>query len=624
MRITELHPINERRKKLARTPERDQELASWLCNEIDFSLSSRRELEDVWRVARRQYEGVPQKRVRNTPVLNAPNIEVTIGAIAADAIYAAAIDAMFTASPLLVCRATNKKWVEHSKAMQRWSNWIAANELRMRHAVDNAFVDNCQLGTAAYYIPFIEQVKKTDIHRITHCGPQIIPIATENIMIPHQSQGDLQAERWVGIRFWYTPGEVQDRAKRSKGKWDISNIMPVAHIDVTRSRRQEAAHVRTGAPWREMFEFIDVYCAYDYDGDGDDEDLLVTIDRTSRSIVAVGYNPYDTRPIEYMRYQVRAHTPYGLGIMEMMAPYQEEATELHNHRILNSLLANARMYIAERGSGIDETEEIWPSKVLMCDNINGIKEISLSDVYPQLHQFEAATLGLAEQRVGLKGELSLIARGGSRTPATTALALQQQVNRRFTPAFDGMRLATAAANRQAHWRYSERIKSGDERVIDQLEQVLGEDDALLVEELYRQDNFERAVQIEFTAASASVSREADRQNALMLANFLQQYYRGIMELIAIAAQPEQPNELRQVAAKVADKTSELIDRTIRTFDQVRDPQTFVVDVEAELGSLEQQVQGGVAEIEAMLGGLPVPAAVPPGVETPVPITGGVA
>jgi hypothetical protein len=620
MRLTEAHPKGGR-PRLVRNDEADRRFAEWICNDVDYALSARNGLEEVWRTARRQYEGIPRQRVRNTPILNAPNVEVTVGATATDSVYAAAIDAIFTASPLLISRATNPKWVDHAKAMQNWSNWIAANEVGLRKAVDNTFMDCCQLGSAAYYIPHVEHVKKTDLFRTIHKGPQIVPIGPENFILPHHSTGDVQQERWVTLRFWYTPGEVEDRARQSKGKWDVRNAIPIAHFDRTRSRRLDAARIVSGAPFREMFEFLNVFCSYDYDGDGEEEDLLAVVDRTSRSLVAIGYNPYDTRPVEFMRYQTRAHMPYGLGVMEMMAPYQEEATELHNHRILNSLLANARMWIAKRGAGIDETMEIWPSKVIMVDEDvnNSVKQLPMSDVFPQLATFEAATLGLAEQRVGLRGELSMMARGGSRTPATTALSLLQQANRRFTPAFDSMRLASAGAMRQCHWRYSERVKVNDAYVLDLMRDVLGDQDAGLVEELYRQDNFERSVQVEFTAASASVSRESDRQNAIMLANFLRQYYQDVLQGMMMAASEEAPPEVKRVALKVSESISELVERTIRTFDQVRDPKTFVVDVAEEMEGLEGNVNGGLGELAGLLGQLPAE-----GLEPPLPLTGGLA
>ena len=62
--------------------EQMEGLRSYLSVNIDDAFSSRKPLEAVWREALRMYDGVPKLAVRNTPIENAPNVEVTIGAIA--------------------------------------------------------------------------------------------------------------------------------------------------------------------------------------------------------------------------------------------------------------------------------------------------------------------------------------------------------------------------------------------------------------------------------------------------------------------------------------------------------------------------------------------------------------
>ena len=67
------------------------------------------------------------------------------------------------------------------------------------------------------------------------------------------------------------------------------------------------------------------------------------------------------------------------------------------------------------------------------------------------------------------------------------------------------------------------------------------------------------------------NKEADRQNAMMLIQILMGYYQRVLELVAIAADPQAPPEVKEVAIKIAEASGEVIDRTIRTFDSVRDP-----------------------------------------------------
>jgi hypothetical protein len=292
--------------------------------------------------------------------------------------------------------------------------------------------------------------------------------------------------------------------------------------------------------------------------------------------------------------------------MEMIRPYQEEVTELHNFKILNAMLSSCRLYVATTTSGITETMEVWPSKVILVNDISQFQALQMSDANAGLATYEAAGLGLAEQRVGLRGELSLMARGGNRTPATTALALLQQSNRRFTVAFDEMRLNTAAAIRQAVWRYAERVKARADDfddIVSHFAKVLGAADASLLVELLAEPDFEEAIAVEFTAASATVSRESDRQNAMLLNNVIDQRHQRAIELMGVASNDQFPPPLRQAAMEAIRVGNESLDRLLRTFDQVRDPSAFIPQLDDEIAQIEagmeQQAQQQALMQQAM-------------------------
>jgi hypothetical protein len=608
MRILERHPI-EKLPKIERSAERDGLLSAFLTIELEDALTARRTVDKVWNEARRQYNGVPKRPIREVPVPNAPNIEVTVGAILADDIYSMATDALFTASPLVTVRPVTPDYVEHAKAFQDWINWLVTNELGLRSAVNNAFLDDTQLGTGAYYIPFIEQTKKDRVFKVTYRSPRIFAVSPEDLIIPPGSRGDIQRDRWAAIRFWFTKGEMEERA-RERG-WDITGMLPTAQFDLVRLQHERKANMRGAMLWREVFEVVEVYCYFDYDGDGLEEDLLVSFDRTSRKILSVSFNPYDTRPIEVMRYQLRSHLPYGLGVMEMVQPFQEEMTELHTANLLNTFLANARLWAVAESAYPNDTMEIMPGSVkkFITDDIRkAIAPLQMAEVYPSATIAQQAAMSLAERRIGTQGAAGFMAKGGSRTPGVTAMSLLQQANRRFAPAFDDMREKTGAAVRQAVFRYRERIRMNDKEVEQHIVDVMGDERALLITELMRSVEIENALALELTASTASVNREADRQNAILLSQLLGGYYQQTAALAMQAAASGLPPEVRALLLDIANKGKEMMDRTIRTFDQVRDPNTFLLDTKAvETALTAQQPDAGgavLAQILQSLGGQP--------------------
>jgi hypothetical protein len=598
MRIVTPHPVG-RVPKIERSDENDNRLNSMISMETEDILTSRRGVDRVWIEARRQYAAIPKQPVRMVPVPNAPNIEMPVGAILADDIYAQATDTLFTATPLLIVRSiAGDFWKEHAKVAQVFVNWMAQNEIDLFSAAHTCLLNDTQLGTGVYYIPYTKQTRKDKVYHTLYRAPRIIAMSPEDVLIPPGSRGDLQMDRLVGLRFWYTRGELEEQARAQK--WNIDKVSATAQFDLVRLAHEQRAKVRGTPMWREVFEIIQYYVYFDYDGDGIEEDLLVTWDRGSRTLLNVQFNPYDRRPIEIMRYQRRSHLPYGIGVMEAVQPFQEEMTELHCYTLLNIFLANARVF-AVSDNAVQQGFEVIPGKTvrLLTDDVTkAFAEMKLSEVYPSALQAQQGAMQMASQRVGAGGAAGFMQKGGSRTPGVTALSLLNQVNRRFAPAFADMRETTAAAVRQCLYRYRERLKADDKKVKQHLARVLGEEGALLMEELLTSDDFDRAVSLEFKAATASVNREQDRQNAIMMANVTNQYYTQVVNL-AIQASSQQISEpVRDILVDAAKRGTAMMDVIMRTFDQFRHPDDFLLDTDKLEAGLEDTEGPDKAMIES--------------------------
>ncbi len=575
------------------TQERLVEFAGFLSTEWEDSKSARRPVETRWTEALRLYEAIPKSATRNTPIENAPNIEIPLGAIASDAIYAQMVDQVYNIVPIITARETNAQWTEHTKAFQRFMNFGHANEFNTRVASENSFLDTIQLGTGIYYIPWVESVVRQRSRIIRHASPRIFSIPIEDFFVPGGSFDDLQRARWNGMRTMLTRGEMSERALA--GRWDVRAAMPAGKKNFVRSERERLGGIAGQQGITDLFEVMNFFIDYDIDGDGFLEDLFVVYDVTSRSIMRVQYNPFDKRPFEAMRYQLRAHLFYGIGVIEMLRSFQEEVTELHNYRLANQLLANTRMFAAKPGSTMSNTP-IYPGKVIETpDPQADIKEIRISDIYASAPQAEIIVMQLAERRVGLDS-LASPRQNMNRTPATTALSQIQQLNRRFTPAFDAMRLGTAAAVQQCAVRYQERILEGDTNVRDHIVQVMGSKDGNLVIELLQSPEFEDEVSVELTASSATINRQMDRQDMVQFVSIMTQYYQGMLQLIQLSQSPEATPLVKKTALSIAEKAGEVIDRVVRTYDQIRDPQRLMLEIDMGIEQTPDITGTGIEEL----------------------------
>ena len=578
---------------------------AWLFPEIEDAVSARYPQDVRWREALRQYDAVPLKPVRNIPIENAPNIEVPVGATLTESVYAQVLDLIFNIQPVVTVRPVGAEDHPERKAMatalQQHVNWGAANEWNLRAAAEEAILDDVKLGTGVLYTPFVESIRKGRNQKVVQRGPRIMVVPVEDFFVPGGAYGDLQETRWAAVRKYYTEGELVDEA--TANEWDIKDCQPLGAVGWVRTRRE-----MLGRTWRsnlitsELYEVWRIHCYFDIDNDGIDEDLLVVANRSNQKILKIEYNLYDKRPFNAMRFQLRGHLFYGIGVMDMTGQYQQEASDVHSYALTNALLANCRLYKTTDAS-VGETQHVWPSKVVTLNDIDAFQEMRMSDIYPSMLMMQGFPIQLAQTRVGLNDVSQPNRSAMPRTPGITAISLLNQANKRFTPAFDGVRLCVAGAVTQCLYREQERLLAGDKELEDHIVKIHGPQRGQFVIQALKDRDFDLAYAVELTASSSTINRDVERQNSLLLVNILGQYYQRVLELVAIASNPQTPEPVRDAARKVASAAGEIVQRTLATFDQVRDPSDFIVDVNEELDKAAQPNQQGMAMLQQLLGGL---------------------
>jgi len=581
--------------------QRDEALGAlgmWLRSEIDRSKAARYQLERQWEDNLRQYEGVSRRRTRNVPIENASNLEITLGAIACDAIYAQMLNLIFQVNPLVTIRETGEhgKYRQHIKGLQRFID-IVTGKMGLRPAVENMLLDNIQLGTGVIYTRWTKTQKKTVASTVLRQGPMARAIPIEDFFIPGGAYTDLQQERWAGFRQWLTEHDLNLRA-RDLG-WDIEGVLPTGNVDRIRQIRERLGRTNgfssrkgsTDPAGGELYEIFDIYALYDIDGDGIDEELLVTFDYQTQKVLKLMYNPYERRPFDAARYQLRGFIFYGLSVMEMLRPFQEGASNLYNHWVDNSLLANSRFWIGRNGAVPNNQLRIWPNRFLPVANPReDIMAVPMADTFPSAPAALSQTVSFAERRVGINDLTAPRPSAvlGSRTPGITALSMLQKANERFGPAFDGARNAIAGTVKQALYRYQERLLAQDMTVVDEMTEMLGPDQANLVIELLGRKDFDDTIAVELTASSASVNKETERQNWLLLFQQVVGLGEKIMGLTQLIESPQMGPVTKNVAQQLVTIANELLDRTLRTFDQVRDPGAMLINLQAALDEADQQ------------------------------------
>lgn len=603
-------------ESLKRTEARDKRLLRYLQQEIEDALSAKSGFDAMILEALRQYEGVPKVPYRSTPIEDSPNIEITLGAIAVDSLYAQAMTSIWSVSPILTCAATrdDPKLVKAVDRLQFFANWGVENEFNTRKCAEHVVMDVIQLGTGAIQTSYINLIRKTQTTRIVDRGPRNEPIPIEHLILPGGYTGEPNMAPWIAVRMYLSHEEVRARARLPEDRrerWELDKrtlkpFMPCANVAEVTQQRESMSRTTSNAKLRKLYEVYAVYVSFDYDDDGEDEELLCFWDRTSNTLGWCNYSRNDYRPINKEVYQVRAHMWNGLGVMEMMRPYQEEVSHSHNQRATNVELANFRVWAVKEGYVNESVLTGIKNRVIPLANPrDDMVPLSMGEVYTSESTYEITTLNLGERRVGLAdtGGPRASQAIGTRTPATTAAALMQSGSNRFAPAFDNIRRLIAGGVQQCLWRYHEQLRAESEGgpAERNIKAVLGEEDGQLVVDLLKESDFLQSVSVELTASNASINRDADRQNSIMLANFLGAWGEKILQLITITSNTQVPQEVREVAKKLAIAAGSIAERTVRTFDQIRDPSRYIVDIEGELNQAVQSPPGPLQGLMQLLG-----------------------
>lgn len=571
------------------TEERRQRLSIHLQRELNEATTARWPQEVRWKENTRQYEGIPEVAVKNHPIENAPNCELNVSGIVVDSIYAQTKDIMWATAELVQVRPTGITggYADVAPHLQILANRLASQEIGLKSAANNSLLDCIKHGTMVYYIPWTEKIRHTDIARISSRGPRVFSPALDDVLTPGGAENFDEFIPWVGIRAWLTATDMETR--RSAYGWKIDGAQTTSSSGYTRNAREQAGNTRSSTNRiSNLYDIWAVFGTFDVDGDGIERDLLIYYNLSGARVVHAMWNPYDNLPIELAVYQCREHLIHGIGTVEMCSQFQKAATTIVNEFMANAMLANNRAWVGPIGAVPGDTIRIRPGKYIGMANPQDVQALQLADVYPGSLQALSILNQMWERRTGVNEVSSPRPSSmlGNRTPGITALTLMQQANRRFAPAFESMRDATAGAVWQSLMRYHERLRMGDTAVEEHIQRMFPDPEiGGSVIAALKDPDFDQGMVVEMSATTATANAIQDRQDLIQVAGILGAYYDKAIQYMTLASTQGIPEEQRQMYLKIANGTAEIVKRTLSKFDQIRDAEKLVLDLEEEINAL---------------------------------------
>jgi hypothetical protein len=595
-----------------------------------------------WAEQERNYRARSQGPL-SVPFVGACGDTVPVTAMAVDPVHARLDTGIFKADPVFRLKPLKKKAVDYTDSLEKWIEYYQKHKLQLRKIASPRLLELTKHGTMIFKTVYEHEkynimaydakwkVTKKEVTRFK--GPKVYGISLADFMFPPQYQ-DIQdcPVTFERQRYFYTDLKVLEVSGKLTNIAAVKDQKMVIRDELEVTRQESANHVETGTTNRNLIELWEIWCDYDINGDGLPEKLVITYHEATREILQLRYNWYfhQRKPYTVVPYSISNDSLYGVGIGEMTAFFQDAQTKWHRMATDNTYLANIRMFIAKKESGIEEVPKLYSGKTFFVDNPDkDFIPFAAANTYPSTLAERQNLFGLAEKRTGvsdyLTGRESPIV--GSRATATSTVALIQEGTRRVEEVLENIRVGFAEILENCIYIWIQYGLDG----LDDI--VFGNDEiASNLKEFFdsvSEINVHGALSVELSATDAASNRSIQQQVQLAIIQTMMQYLDKLVQAgeLAISAAHTQP-ELTGLIGEVMTAARKMFRDLLQKYD-IRNPDDYLPDLEKYLNAATQG-QGAVAPTQVGATGsegdpsVPAPsgAVFPPLAAVPAPVRGG--
>jgi hypothetical protein len=620
-------------------------LKQFLTFEIDQCWQERNTLVEDWIQWQKDYWAKPAQKVRNFPFARAANVVIPMTAIAVETIYARLLNTLFSVKPFWSLRPRTTAWIDASPRVEKWLQAEAedVNSLDVYGFARESLLELIKFGTGIGKSGYERDLRKVNvdlpdgtvqekwIERKNGATLDYVPLANFLLRL-HEK--DPQLATWVGEEH---NGWTWSQLKREalSGRIDPKALEEIKHYINSQGNRQspgarldeERRKMENAEPnWYDRFDFQEVWLSFDVDGDGIDEEIVVDFHKESETLLSVRYNWYSDlhRP-----YRIGVYIPVegrwaGLGVGKQGEQFQALITTIHRQRLDAGTLANMGQIAVKKTSGYGPGEPIFPGKMWFLDDVNDIKEFSLSDTQ-HMHQLnnEDTARQYSDKRMGVN-ELNLgMPQGGTPGTATSDLAKLAEGNKKFDMVLRNVRRWYGLIGQDVIANFQQFGNQDRHWLLQDREGVFVEEFLSLPPETVR-----RGAAVELTVTDSITNKDVEQQKWQGLFALLTQHYNNVLEKAMTVMQVTQdPTAFLMMANMSLRASNEATRRLLETFN-VPDVDAFLMDLQNPNGDAGSQTnqpqpsgpsQGDTNIIPAAGMGIPLDAlglggtaALPPG------------
>lgn len=557
--------------------------------------------------------------LQEDPFVGASGDVVPIIAMAVDPIVARLDTGIFKANPVFRAKPLRKGVVPLVDSIEKWLEYYQKYQLKLRRVALPRLLEltkhgtmvlktvyDCDEYTAKVYNRDWEIIEKT----VTNFkGPRVHGISLADFIFPPYYQDVQQAP----IVFERQRVSMLDllRAQKAKKLVNVDKLKGQETFNTLNALEQERATsanhegATVSAQFLEVFEF---WCDFDVYDNGVVQRLVGTYHPATHTLLQLRLNYYlhQRKPYTVIPYSVRSDSLYGMGICEMVLPFQDVQTQWQRHALNNAFLANIRMFIASTESKIEAKPKLYSGRVFRTPKPKEdfIPMSGAADIYPSTLTERQNIMGLAEKRTGvsdyLTGRESPIV--GSRATATSTLALIQEGTKRVEEVLENIRNGLAEVVEYCMYIWMQYGLGEVDDIVFNGDQVVTDLQSFFDDT--SQSNIHGTLTIDLSATDAASNRSVQQQVQLAIIQTMMMYLQKVVELGQMAAQSaQQMPVLVELASEVLMSAKKMF-KDLLTKYEVPNPDEYLPDLERFIAELNGGAAPGTSDGSGGLNGEP--------------------
>ena len=490
--------------KLDLSEDQRKELVERVCYLVEKDEADRQEYMSIRQKVRDIYES--KATTKTDPWKNCANVHTQLTLMSVELLHSRLFPAAWN-EDLIYWKPMEKNDIDNIEKIGKFMKWVVA-QMGMGNIIDD-YVHNLILdGTAVMKIRWVNEWKwiqrkiqvegvKNKIQRVVmnwiggkrkyeipktkykieyeykkfeKCKAEVIDI--EDVGFPTYSVPQSKEEEleYIWHRTYPTYAELKELEAMGiyENVDDVGSSIEEIAVKGTKKSDIEAEGTRiTQNKLNKTVEVIELYDKYDYNNDGVREDIIITVEKKSKTLLdarlLLALSRINERPFVIGQFIRRPNRMYGKGAGEIAMPVEEEANAIHNQRLDAGTMSIIPFGVYRAGSGFKpENIEMAPGLWVPVDDINDAKWVTVPNNVMVSFQEERMLMELLEKILSVgsyqSGQESDTNR--SRATARGTLAIIQQGEIRFAILGRRVQMPLLRALTKILHQYQDKIPPG--------------------------------------------------------------------------------------------------------------------------------------------------------------------